>query len=656
MIKEILKSEITYLYGGEFDNYKTNLLYINNFELTNIHDFWKLIYNIIKSLNNEQKQYFISFDQYKDAFVDKNYLIQILNSINRKKISIIACCSLNDKDIRLMKISTLFGKKWNNDNLLDRDDIKIESIENVMTTDRFTIDNGGIFDNKLDIIGKTVKNYNILSFINEYGKEKDKELDKFIENQKIKIKQNILDFFNININSNSEIGNTSIFAILTFSAEIEYNINYLKNNIDYLPLKYFDVKIKNKEKKGIVGYIEYLFPLVEEALVDVYNFVINRNGTIYNILKDCKIIAGGAQDHLFEKYVIYNMNPKNKENNCINLFNNLLVKKSEILDKFLPNDNEKFRGKKGKIKRKNLEDGTYFFEQRIFGGKSFDAAIIELITKGGIQEAKVFLFQISIRKENIYTISDLLKDIKTMIEYLNIYYSFIIKEENVYFTYIFDINCPLDCLDKCKKNNIPYIFYSSQDNSFINSKGNNIESMDNIFICPLTSKLLELDSNAMKDNKVYKVFTVKHKLNKSLEKYILNVIKKNKEYGFENDFIKIKFIRSNNTLHFLNNYNYLCIIKVNHEKEKNFLYSFFKGELPSYENLKSIYIIRFFKYNAEIQPIGIFYYSSIEIYDLKITTRTINYKEDIYDIYEVTSNEQNKDEFDYKTEVNDLFK
>ena len=64
------------------------------------------------------------------------------------------------------------------------------------------------------------------------------------------------------------------------------------------------------------------------------------------------------------------MNPKNKENKCIILFNSLLVNKNELLDKFLPNDNEKFRGKKGKIKRKNLEDGTYFFEQRIFGGKS----------------------------------------------------------------------------------------------------------------------------------------------------------------------------------------------------------------------------------------------------------------------------------------------
>ena len=156
LIKEILKSEIAYLFGGEFDNYKQNLLYINNFELTNIHNFWKLIYYIIQSLNNESKKYFISFDQYKDTFVDKNYIIEILNSIKNKKISIIACCSLNDKDIRIMKISTLFEKKWNNDNLLDRDDIIFESIENVMTTDRFTIDNGGIFDQKF--------NFNFLIF------------------------------------------------------------------------------------------------------------------------------------------------------------------------------------------------------------------------------------------------------------------------------------------------------------------------------------------------------------------------------------------------------------------------------------------------------------------------------------------------------------
>jgi len=574
LIKELLKSEIAYLFGGEFDNFKHNLLYINNFKITNIHDFWKLIYDIIQTLNNEQKKYYIFFDQYKDTFIDKNYIIQILDSIKLKNICIIACCSLNDKDIRIMKISTLFEKKWNNDDLLDRDDIIIESIENVMTTDRFTIDNGGIFDHKLDIIGKTVKNYNILSFINEYGKEKEKELDKFIENQRNKIKQNILDFFNININSNSEIGNKRIFDILTFSVGVEYNINYLKCNIDYLPLKYFDIKIKNKEEKGEIGNIEYLYPLVEEAFVAVYNFIINRNRTIYKILKDSNIIAGGAQGHLFEKYVIYNINPKNKENKCIYLFNSLLVNKNELLDKFLPDDNEKFRGKKSKIKRKNLEDGTYFFEQRIFGGKSFDAAIIKLITKGGMQEAKVFLFQISMHTEKIFTISDLQKDIKTMIEYQNIYHSFTIKEENVYFTYIFDISCPINCLEKCKEKNIPYIFYSSQDNSFISSEGNNIVSMDNIFICPLTSKLLKLDSNIMKDNNIYKVFNVKHKLGKALEKYIIKVIKKYKDFGFANDFIKIKFIRSNKTLHFFKNYNCLCLLKVINEKEKKFIFSF----------------------------------------------------------------------------------
>ena len=396
--------------------------------------------------------------------------------------------------------------------------------------------------------------------------------------------------------------------------------------------------------------------MVEEALVDSYNYVINRNGTIYEILKKSHIIAGGAQGHLFEKYVIYNMNPKNKENKCIFLFNSLLVNKNELIEKFLPNDNENFRCKKSKVKIKNLEDGIYLFEKRIFGGKNFDMAIIELITEEGIQEAKVFLFQILMYKDNIYTIKDLLKDIRIMIEYLSIYYSFTIKEENVFFTYIFDISCPIVCLNKCKKRNISYIFYSSQNNCFISSEGYNIESLDNIFICPLTLNLLKFDNNTIKENYIYKVYDIKHKLNNSLEQYIFNVIKNNKDYGFTNDFIKIKYIRSNNSLNFLNNYSYLCIIELKNEMEQQFQFEFIKDELPSYKDIKSIYIIRSFKNNEEIQPIGIFYCSNKEKYDFKVEARIHNYKKDIYDIYEVTSNEQNTDEFDYISEANNIFK
>ena len=521
LIKEILKSEIIYLFKDEFEEYKKLLSYINEYKLTNIWEFWDLIYNIIKNLKNPNKEYFISFDQFKDTFIKLKDIIKLFDSINKEKFKIIGCCSLNDKDIREMKIINLF-ENLGNKILLKRDDIIYSSIEDIIETEAFTIDYGGIFDNKLEKIGKTIKNYNILSFIYKYKKD---DLENFIEKEKIKIKDNILEFFKIN--ADSVIGYKDIFSILTFSVDVDYDANYFKNNIDYLPLKYFNVKIKKEETEKNLGYIEYLFPLVEEALVDIYNFVINRNGTIYEILRDSKIIAGGAQGHLFEKYVIYNMNPKNTQNKFIILFNDFWVTNNELIEKFLPKENEKFRNKKGKVKKKTLKDGIYLFEQKIFGGKSFDTAIFELRTINGIQQAKVFLFQISIHKDNIYSISTLLKNIKIMIEYFDIYYSFSIKVENVYFTYIFDIKCPLDTINKCKEEKIPYIFYSSKENIFISSESKSIMSSDNIFICPYSSKLFKFNNNnENQDKNIYYVYKNHHQINKSLEKYIFRMIKK----------------------------------------------------------------------------------------------------------------------------------
>ena len=651
LIKEILKNEIIYLFKNEFESYKCLLKYINNFKLTNIRDFWDLIYNIIKSLKNQNKKYFIAFDQYKDTFIKLNEIIKIFNSINREQFKIIGCCSLNDKDIRKMKIFDLF-ESLGNKNLLKRDDIIYSSIEDVLEIEKFTIDNGDIFDNNLEKIGKTIKNYNLLSFIYKYKKD---DLEKFIENEKIKIKDNILEFFNIDIKSDSSIGTKDIFSIFTFSVDVEYDEKYFKNNIDYLPLKYFNVKIKKEEGKNIVGYIEYLFPLVEEALVDIYNLIINMKGTIYKILKDSKIISGGAQGHLFEKYVIYNMNPKNTENKFKILFNDFLVTKNELIEKFLPKENEKFRNKKGKVEKKILKDGIYLFEQKIFGGKSFDTAIIELNTIKGIQVAKVFLFQISIHKDNIYSISTLLKYIKTMIEYFDIYYTFSIKEENVYFTYIFDISCPLDTIDKCKKANIPYIFFSSKENIFISSEGKNISSSDNIFICPYSSKLFKFDkNNEIQVENIYDVYKKNHQIDESLEEYIFKMIRDSDYYNFGKTFIKIKYIRSSHITGLSNYYKYLCINKVKDEKEKKVILSLWSGyshnDVPKY-----IYIVIFHKNTNEIRWNAIFYYNSRRILDSELKL-IIGCQGDLYDIYEVTANNEKCDIFDYIADESSLFK
>lgn len=113
---------------------------------------------------------------------------------NNKNIQLIGCCSLNDKEIRKMKIYDLFGIENDLDDM-KRDDIIFLSIEEVIRMDNYSIDEGGVFDKAFDKIGKTIKNYNILSF---FYKSKKNELNNFIDEQRLKIKKNILEFYNIN--------------------------------------------------------------------------------------------------------------------------------------------------------------------------------------------------------------------------------------------------------------------------------------------------------------------------------------------------------------------------------------------------------------------------------------------------------------------------
>ena len=49
---------------------------------------------------------------------------------------------------------------------------------------------------------------------------------------------------------------------------------------------------------------------------------------------------------MFEKYVIYNMNPKYSPIKIKNLFNYFTIKKNEVVEKFVPRDNENYLKKK----------------------------------------------------------------------------------------------------------------------------------------------------------------------------------------------------------------------------------------------------------------------------------------------------------------------
>ena len=70
---------------------------------------------------------------------------------------------------------------------------------------------------------------------------------------------------------------------------------------------------------------------------------------------------------------------------------------------------------------------------------------------------------------------------------------------------------------------------------------------------------------------------------------------------------------------------------------------------------KNIYLIIMHKNQNEILWKAIFYYNSSTIYEKNIEIK-ISFHGDLYDIFEVTSNDDNYDIFDYIADASSLFK
>ena len=163
VMKTILKDEVIFLFQNEYIKYKECVDMINKYIPDTFSTFWELIYKIISLCDNENKEYYIIFDQYKNKIDENGELFKINNQLKGKnKFSIIACCSLNDKDIRFYKIQQLFGFS----NIRNQpDNMKIKEIINLLDYFKLSLDNGGIFDDGFEKVGKSIKNYMALSEI-----------------------------------------------------------------------------------------------------------------------------------------------------------------------------------------------------------------------------------------------------------------------------------------------------------------------------------------------------------------------------------------------------------------------------------------------------------------------------------------------------------
>ena len=180
-MKKILKDEIVYLFQNEYKQYKICLNWVDNLNAEN-GDIWNIIKSLIKKFCiNKYKKYIFIFDQYNyelDITKELYTLNEFLKNKNNQ-YGIIACCSMNNKSIRELKIQNLYGEeKLNN----FPDNIKIKELKHLFDVSQLNIDNGGIYAKIYEKLGKTIKNNIILT--KYYDNNDYVGLKEYLENEK----------------------------------------------------------------------------------------------------------------------------------------------------------------------------------------------------------------------------------------------------------------------------------------------------------------------------------------------------------------------------------------------------------------------------------------------------------------------------------------
>ena len=180
------------------------------------------------------------------------------------------------------------------------------------------------------------------------------------------------------------------------------------------------------------------------------------------------------------------MKPNISNNIGKKLFNYFTITKTYSIKKFIPNNKEKW--KEQKFEKKDLDYGTYLFTQDNFNNKAFDAAIIDIKTNN---IAKIYLLQISINKQDIFSIEVLRKYLLLFKNYFERQFSFIIQEKNIYFTYIFFTKNKEELFKDCNNNGMKCIFFNPSQKVFIDKNNfdlNYLTNIEEIFVSPFRKK------------------------------------------------------------------------------------------------------------------------------------------------------------------------
>ena len=544
-LKEIIIDEIPYLFFNKYNDYLECYKLIDHYHFSIDDSIWriiKIIFDFVYKLidqSNDQKKYIFILDQYHGKFDSKNELDlifrQYIDNSLRKRIGIITLSSMNNNDIKMYKtylLNKAFGGSINKSNKR-----KFIEIEDILPIEDLTFDNNEN-NEYYHYLGKNIKNYNIL----KYYEEENKNISEYIVNERVKIEQNIKDYYDW---SNEE---SNILKLLYFSTETEYDIMQFNEINKYIPFKYFIVK---KEEKYIK--IKFFSTLVEEIVNGLYEYIIYRKLSLYNALISNKLIDEGSKREIFKKYVTYYLNPCTNETNKNYYFKDIKVKYLEKMRKFIPR-NDEIIIIKSLEEKEQLRSGSYLFVQTTLNGKDFDLLFID-IDKNNVTE-KIIAIQISIYEENnkIFNYESLKISCQKLMKNLNNNYNFKINKFRIYFTYIFDPSYKKiektkfeDMLKQCNQNQMRYIFFDTEKKEFINDKGNKIENLIENTVSPFINRkkthqeIENSEDEKEQDNILKKIFVRPSRyfdLKDSEKSFILDTIRKENS----EDIINLKYL------------------------------------------------------------------------------------------------------------------
>ena len=552
-LKQILIDEIVFLLRNRHNDYLNCCRIVKDFVFLNEYDFWNLIEKILEYINKIDDYYFIIiFDKYNNENDINRKLYEIkLKYLVFKKFRIIVFSTMNEKDIRTIKMNSLFYPDSENDNEIN----KIEEIQNICSD--FYQDFNKKEKEIFQLLGKTLKYY---YKIKNLKNSTNISLDNFLNEKKEKIKFKILCFYknvdekkslyydkNFEININNYIG-----KILSFIPNEEYTKNELMKIIDNVPFRYFNIKQENE-----IYIIQYSCPIIEQIFIDIYKTFLLKNS-----FKTIKDITGGsgAFGCIFEYAVIFYIIQKSKTNDN-NIFNYFYISRNLKVKKFVLNKNEKFENLI--FERQELDiKYDYIIEQEVFCGKTLDFLLIHFIDG----EPYVYGFQVSIYKKKIYDIKELEDAYETMFALLKYYFDKPFKKENLFFGYIFDYEYKGtdrydNMLEKCNTNFLKYCFYDPYKQKFLDVNDNEIKNIGDI-----SSKVFKGDKpqNINLDNIIFYPLPINYpeiklNLNHHQMQNVTNLLKRN-----FNPNSKWKIIKQSNQKEFYRSYNngrkyfYIC--------------------------------------------------------------------------------------------------